>query len=198
VTPAPTILLASGSAIRAQILRSAGVRFAAMRPLVDEDVLKREAGTRNLSLEATALHLARGKALSVEAPGALVIGSDQILEFEGRAFDKPKSRAEATARLVDMQGAEHTLINATAIARDGAVVFEHLERPRLRMRALTEGEIGRYLERAGDEALLSVGAYQVEGLGAQLFERIEGDYFAVLGLSLLPLLAALRREGARL
>lgn len=191
----PPIILASGSAIRARILEGAGVPFRVVKPDVDEAAIKQ--ANVALDLEALAMRLAEAKALAANAPAdALVIGSDQILEFEGRAFDKPASMAEARARFLDMAGAPHTLINAVAVARGGEIVFRHLDRPKLFMRALGEAEIDRYLETAGPSILASVGAYQVESFGARLFDRIEGDYFAVLGLSLFPLLAFLRREEA--
>lgn len=195
------VVLASGSAIRARILKEAGLAFDIIRPDVNEAAIKRAGLAEGLDLEALAMRLAEEKARAVQAPaGALVIGADQILEFEGRPYDKPGSLAEARARLKEWRGKAHTLINAVAVAEadgdGGAVIFRHLDRPRLRMRALTDGEIDRYLQAAGPGILASVGAYQVEGLGARLFERIEGDYFAVLGLSLLPLLAFLRQAGA--
>ena len=187
------LILASGSAIRAKILRDAGVAFEARKPDVDEAAIKRR--MRGENLETIAQSLADAKALAIAAPGAFVLGSDQILEYRGKAYDKPGSRGEAAERLLALQGDEHTLINAVSIARDGAVVFRHLSRPRLVMRALTADEIDAYLKRAGDDVLSSVGAYQVEALGGQLFERIEGDYFSVLGLSLFPVLAFLRERG---
>jgi len=127
---------------------------------------------------------------------ALVIGADQVLEFNGRAYDKPKDMMAARRRLSEMQGAKHTLINAVAVARDGKVIWRGLDRPALFMRALTDAEINLYLKAAGPEILNSVGAYQFEKSGSRLFERIEGDHYAILGLSLLPLLALLRSENA--
>ncbi|MEE2690252.1 MAG: nucleoside triphosphate pyrophosphatase [Pseudomonadota bacterium] len=191
------IVLASGSAIRARILEAAGVPFRIVKPDVDEAVVKRDCAAAGLDLEATALRLAEEKALAADAPPeTLVIGSDQILEFEERPFDKPASLEEARARLLDLQGRVHTLINAVVVVRSGEIAFSHLDRPRLRMRAMTAAEVDRYLAASGPAVLASVGAYQVEALGARLFEAVEGDYFAVLGLSLFPLLAFLRREGA--
>lgn len=191
------IVLASGSAIRARILEAAGVPFRIVKPDVDEAAMKRDCAAAGLDLEATALRLAEQKALAADAPPeTLVIGSDQILEFEERPFDKPASLEEARARLLDLQGRVHTLINAVVVVRSGEIAFSHLDRPRLRMRALTAAEVDRYLAASGPAVLASVGAYQVEALGARLFEAVEGDYFAVLGLSLFPLLAFLRREGA--
>ncbi|MCA8896541.1 MAG: Maf family protein, partial [Amphiplicatus sp.] len=125
----PDLVLASGSAIRAAILKGAGLDFRVQKPAVDEDEIKREMAGEDL--EEIAMALAVRKALAVRAPGALVIGSDQIMEFEGRAFDKPKSMEEARDRLLDMQGKAHTLINAVAVAKDGAVIYRRLDRPKL-------------------------------------------------------------------
>ena len=197
MTDRPRIVLASGSAIRAAILREAGVPFEVMRPDVDEDAVKGEGKREGLDLEALAMRLAEAKCLDIAAKtNAIVIGSDQIMEFKGRDYDKPKSMAEARMRLVETQGAAHTLINAVAVARDGDVIWRNLDRPTLVMRKMTEAEIDAYLAACEPDVLKSVGAYQVEKLGGRLFERIEGDHFAVLGLSLFPLLDLLRREGA--
>jgi len=189
------LILASGSAIRARILTAAGIPFEIMRPGVDEDVLKREAAAAGQTIEETASLLADAKALDINAPGRVILGSDQILALGDRAFDKPQSSAEARERLKSLQGREHRLVNAVSIVQNRAVVFRHLETPRLFMRPMTDAEIDAYLDEAGDEILSSVGAYQVEALGSRLFDRIEGDYFAVLGLSLMPVLGYLRREG---
>ena len=191
----PDLVLASGSAIRAAILKGAGLDFRVQKPAVDEDEIKREMAGEDL--EEIAMALAVRKALAVPAPGALVIGSDQIMEFEGRAFDKPKSMEEARDRLLDMQGKAHTLINAVAVAKDGAIVYRRLDRPKLVMRAMTKMDIEAYLNAADEGVLASVGAYQIESLGAHLFEQIEGDHFAVLGLSLYPLLGFLAGQGVR-
>jgi len=196
MSAAPKIILASGSAIRADILCAAGVVFDIVRPAVDEDTIKIEARAKGLGLRAMAQGLAEAKALSVDAPGAVVIGADQIMTADGEGFDKPKTMEEAAARLSALQGKSHSLINAIAVARDGEIVFRNIDEPVLHLRSLTSGEIRRYLEEAGEGVLASVGAYQVEALGARLFERIEGDYFAVLGLSLYPLLGYLRAQGA--
>ena len=188
------LILASGSAIRAQILRGAGLSFEIRKPDVDEAQIKAEMAGEDP--QKIAMALAAAKARAVDSPGALVIGSDQILEFEDEIFDKPASRDEARARLLSLAGKTHSLINAVAVAEDGEIVFTHLDRPRLAMRDFSQEEIDAYLDRAGDGVLSSVGAYQVEGLGANLFERIDGDYFSVLGLSLFPLLGFLRQRGA--
>lgn len=192
----PRLVLASGSAIRARILDAAGVDFDIAAPDVDEGAIKRAALDEGLSLRATAQRLADAKALAIAADvGAIILGCDQMMAFEGRGLDKPRSIAEARARLALLQGRRHSLINAVSIARGGAVVFRHIEEPMLFMRTMTADEIDAYLDACSEDILASVGAYQVEALGTRLFERIEGDYFAVLGLSLFPVLGYLRREG---
>lgn len=191
------IILASGSAIRADILRNAGISFDVIKPGVDEDVIKERAAAESLDLEATAMALAEAKCMAVaKGTDDIVIASDQILEFNDRPFDKPKSMEEACARIREMAGQSHSLINAIAVARAGKISWRHIDRPRLYMREISDAEVETYLERAGPEILSSVGAYQVERLGARLFEKIEGDHYAVLGLSLYPLLAYLRKEKA--
>ncbi len=197
MTDHPKIILASGSAIRAEILRSAGVDFDVIKPGVDEDEIKASSAKNGMGLEEIAITLAEAKCMAVanESPD-IVIGSDQILEFQGLAFDKPKTMDDARDRLLKMRSATHTLINAIAVARRGEIIWRNLDRPHLTMRDFSETEIDAYLDAAGPDILFSVGAYQVEGHGARLFERIDGDYFAVLGMSLFPLLGVLRREGA--
>lgn len=194
---APNIILASGSAIRADILRSVGIPFNAVKPHVDEDQIKDQSYGKGLDLEETAMALAEAKCMAVASKTSdIVIGSDQILEFEGKPFDKPKSMDEAHARLAEMAGKTHTLINAIAVARNSKIQWRHIDRPALYMRDISENELDIYIKTAGPEILSSVGAYQVENLGARLFEKIDGDFYAVLGLSLYPLLAFLRKEGA--
>lgn len=196
MTIRPRVILASTSAIRRKILEGAGVAYEAMRPEADEDALKRDFLAQGYDGAALSVALARAKALSIAAPGALVIGADQIMEMDGALFDKPRSMREASERLERCAGRAHRLINAIAVARDGAAVFETTDSVTLHMRTMTRTEIKTYLAEAGEEVLASVGAYQVEALGARLFERIDGDYFAVLGLSLFPLLRFLRSQGA--
>ena len=197
MTSTPRIILASGSAIRREILTGADIPFEVMKPDVDEDVIKEGGRGEGLDLESLAMRLAEAKCMDIASKtNAIVIGSDQIMEFEGRAYDKPADMKAAKARLMETQGAPHTLINAIAVARDGEIVWRNLDRPTLVMRALSETEIDAYLDAASPDILHSVGAYQIEKLGSRLFERIEGDHFAVLGLSLYPLLNFLRREGA--
>ncbi len=191
------IILASGSAIRADIMHGAGIVFDIVKPDVDEAELKKDAAKTGLDPEQTAMMLAEAKCRDVAHQQAgIVIGSDQILEFRGRLYDKPQNLAAAKARLMEMRGAPHTLINAIAVARDGEIIWRHIDRPTLFLRALTEREIDEYLAASGEEILHSVGAYQIEKFGSRLFDRIEGDHYAVLGLSLFPLLELLRREKA--
>jgi septum formation protein len=192
----PRVILASTSAIRRKILCAAGIAHEAMRPGADEEALKQRFLREGLGAEALSRALARAKALSIAAPLALVIGADQIMEMDGEIFDKPRSMAEAGERLSRCAGKAHRLVNAVAVARDGAIVFENTDVVTLHMRAMARADIDDYLGAAGEDVLASVGAYQVEGLGARLFERIDGDYFTVLGLALFPLQRFLRREGA--
>jgi septum formation protein len=186
------LVLASTSATRAKMLRDAGLSFAVEQPAVDEAAVQRSM----TDAAAIAVTLAAEKALAVSRrrPADLVIGADQTLDC-GDVFTKPADRAAAAAQLARLAGREHRLHTAVAVARDDSVVWQHLATVALTVRALGTGEIERYLDRAGDAALASVGAYQVEGLGIQLFEAIDGDWFTILGLPLLPLLAYLRNEG---
>ena len=187
------LILASGSAIRAKILTDVGIDFDIIKPDVDEAIIKTRCTEDGLDLEKIATELADAKALAVDAPAnALVLGSDQIMEHRGVAYDKPRDLAEAADRLEILQGDVHTLINAVTIVQNGKVIFRNIDRPHLYMRSLTKDEINLYIDEAGPTILSSVGAYQVERLGARLFEKIEGDYFAVLGLSLFPVLKFLR------
>ncbi|MES1157270.1 MAG: Maf family nucleotide pyrophosphatase [Alphaproteobacteria bacterium] len=191
-----TLILASGSAIRRRVLEAAGLVFEVERPRVDEEAVKHGLRTEGLKPRDQADALAEVKALSVSnLRSGFVIGADQMLAIEGETMDKPHDRAEARAHLQRLRGRTHELICAAVVAREGAVLWRHIETPRLRMRDFSDAFLDDYLERGGDELLASVGAYQLEGLGAQLFERVEGDYFAVLGLPLLPLLSFLREHG---
>lgn len=175
------------------MLRNAGLCFETVAPHVDE-----RAATKGLTNPMEiARTLAARKALAVAEtmPNAVVIGADQTLDCHGRFFHKPQTREAAAAQLLLLAGHEHRLHSAVAICRHGRLDWQHLASVRLLMRPLTEADIAAYLDRAGDAVLSSVGAYQVEGLGIQLFERIDGDWFAILGLPLLPLLTYLRSAG---
>ncbi len=191
------VILASGSAIRAAILKHHEIAFSVIKPGADESVIKTQASASGMGLEETAMQLAEAKCMAVaKNQKGIVIGADQILEFRGEAYDKPVDMAEARARLSEMQGETHSLINATVAARDGEIVWRNLERPRLTIRSMTGAEIDAYFEEVGDGVLSSVGAYQVETpAGAGLFKRISGDWFTVQGIAIYPLLAELRRQG---
>jgi len=191
---APKIVLASKSAIRRQVLTAAGLDYATAGSDVDEAVIKNgfDGVPEDLAL---ALALEKARAVSKSYPGALVIGADQLLDCEGRLFDKPEDLTGAARNLAALQGREHRLVGAACVVEDGETVWTHVAVSRLKMRALSDAAIAAYLERAGEKVCESVGAYQLEGLGAALFEEIDGDYFAILGLALLPLLAFLRTRG---
>ena len=188
-------ILASGSQIRRQILTDAQVSFDVIKAGTDEDALK--ADNAHLSPADMALFLARAKAADVSAreAGALVLGADQTMELEGALLDKLSRRELAPDRLRAMRGKPHHLHAGLALCRDGETVWTHQQTSTLHVRDFSDAFLERYLQTAGDELTASVGAYAYEGVGAQLFDRVEGDFHAVLGLPLLPLLAALRQCG---
>ena len=188
------LVLASTSAVRARLLAAAGVPFRVRPSGFDEGPMKRELRAREQPATAAAAALAQAKAMAVAAaePAALVLGADQILSLDGAWFDKPADRAEAKAGLLRLAGRTHELESALVVMRGGEVLWHHAETARLTMRAFDAAFIEAYLDAAGADALTSVGAYQVEGVGVQLFDKIEGDFFAILGLPLVPLLGFLR------
>jgi len=193
-----TLVLASASRTRQSLLRNAGVVFESIPSTLDERAAEQpllEAGARPEDI-ALALAMAKAATVSATRSGDLVIGADQVLEFEAERLTKPADMEAARRMLLRLAGRTHFLHSALAAARGGEVVWQHVESARLVMRPLEPAAVGRYLAAVGDAALTSVGAYQIEGPGIALFERIKGDYFAVLGLPLLPLLAFLREEGA--
>ena len=191
------IVLASASETRRRMLASAGIMVECVPPRLDEAAIKRQAMALGLDAAAIAERLAEAKALAGTAcrPASLVIGADQVLECDGRLFDKPSDRRGAAATLHVLRGRTHHLISAVAVAMDGAVRWRCVDRAVLTMRSFSDDFLDRYLNMAGDGALASVGAYQLEGPGVQLFSRVEGDFFTVLGMPLLPLLAHLRDQG---
>lgn len=189
------LILASGSAARRQMLEAAGLAFEVDAPRVDEEAAKASLRAAGLEPRDQADALAELKALSVSRTRPdFVIGADQMLAIGGEVFDKPKDTNEARQHLSRLRGQTHELITAAVVAREGAIIWRHIDTPKLRMRAFSDAFLDDYMARAGEHVLRSVGAYQLEGLGAQLFERVEGDYFSVLGLPLLPLLAFLREH----
>lgn len=179
------------------MLRDAGVEIVIERPRVDEEAVKASLRAEGAPPRAQVDALAEVKALSVSRmrPG-LVIGADQMLVLGERVFDKPADRDEARAQLQALSGQTHLLMNAAVVALEGAIIWRQITTPRLRMRPLSDGFIERYLDEVSDDAFTSVGAYKLEGLGGQLFEDVSGDFFSILGLPLLPLLAFLRERGA--
>lgn len=193
------LVLASGSSVRQSMLKGAGLNFQVQTADIDERGLEAELG--DLSPEALAQELAIAKAQAVSAvvsqtnPNILVIGADQVLEHDGVLLHKAANSQEADEKLKRLQASTHHLIAATALVRDGQTLWSGSDRASLTMRALSDKERAAYLDRAGDAVTQSVGAYRLEELGSALFERIEGDYFTILGLPLLPLLSALRTHG---
>jgi septum formation protein len=195
---AERLILASASTARAKLLRAAGVTFAIEPAAIDEDALKQEARREDGSAIECASTLASAKACAVShrAPGALVIGADQLLTCGNEWFDKPRDLAEARTHLLTLRGRSHVLATAACIAQGGEAVWQAASEPELTMRAFSDDFLDAYLASEGESLLASVGAYRLEGPGVQLFERIGGDHFAILGLPLIELLAFLRERGA--
>lgn len=191
------LILASGSAVRARLLREAGVNFSVQPAIVDESALKSTLYQQGLPLKDFALALAQAKALNVSAQvsDALVLGCDQTLICGARLFDKPHDLTEARETLTLLRGKDHQLISAVVLAHRGQSVWHYVESAELTMRDFSDAFLANYLEREGDEIVHAVGCYQLEGLGAQLFSAVKGDYFSVLGLPLIAVLEALRERG---
>jgi septum formation protein len=189
------LILASQSLARQALLANAGIAFEAIPAELDERAIQL-ASALSAPGEIAAL-LARDKALSVSAkhPDRLVVGADQTLILGERLFSKPAGRVQAAAQLRALAGQSHELHSAAAVARDGEILFEDVSIARMTMRSLDDAAISAYLDAAGETVTTSVGAYQLEGLGVHLFERIEGDHFTILGLPLLSLLKFLRSQG---
>lgn len=188
------LILASQSRVRQMLLSNAGIAFEAVPADIDERAVQQASG---LSAPGDiARLLARAKALSVSSrqPGRFVVGADQTLALGTRLFSKPAGRAQAAEQLRALAGRSHELHAAVAVARDSKILFEQATLARMTMRQLADAEIEAYLTEVGEAVTTSVGAYQLEGLGVHLFERIEGDHFTILGLPLLQLLAFLRGE----
>lgn len=191
------LVLASTSPTRVRMLRSCGLAFSQVAPAVDEDAVKTACRDAELNGERTAERLAEAKALAVSTrvAGALVIGADQLLVAGDRWFDKPATVERARETLQALRGCRHRLISGVAVARDGAVLWTHVAVAELEMRCYSDAFIEWYLATAGASVLDVVGACRLEGLGAQLFATIDGDYYTILGLPLLPLLGYLRQLG---
>jgi septum formation protein len=190
----PALVLASASTARRAVLDAAGLRFTAMPAAVDEEAIKESARAEGLSPTDAALLLAEAKARRVQGrvPGALVVGSDQVLVCEDRWFDKPADMAAARTHLQTLRGETHILVTALVAWRDGARIWQHVATPRLTMRRFSDHFLDAYLAAEGEAVLSSVGAYRLEALGPHLFDRIEGEHSAILGLPLMALLGFLR------
>lgn len=193
LAPQP-LVLASRSDIRGKILAAAGLRFEIRPSQIDERAVEAKSGAADSA--AVARHLARAKADVVAAslPGRLVLGADQTLARGAKRFGKPADRAEAANQLRALRGRTHELHSALALVRDKEAVFTCVDTARLTMRDFSDRFLNNYLDMAGDAAMNSVGSYQLEGIGIHLFERVEGDYFTILGLPLLPLLNFMRQS----
>jgi septum formation protein len=191
------MILASASQTRAKLLREAGVTFEIVPARVDEDALKQSLLAEKASHRDIADALAELKALRVSASktGALVLGADQVLSFDGALISKCESLVEARELLLRLRGKTHDLISAMVLAKNGAAIWRHVEKATLTMREFSDAFLDDYLAQEGEGLLSGVGCYRLEGRGAQLFSRVNGDHSAILGLPLIPLLSALREQG---
>jgi septum formation protein len=188
------LVLASRSDVRGKILAAAGLRFEIRPSAIDERQIEAQAGMNDPA--SVARHLAHAKASAVAngLPGRTVLGADQTLARGVKRFTKPTDRKVASVQLRDLRGRTHELHSALALVRDGSLLFSCVDTARLTMRNFSDRYLEDYLDMAGDAALKSVGGYQLEGIGIHLFERVEGDYFTILGLPLMLLLAYLRQN----
>lgn len=188
------LILASQSRARQALLANAGIDFEAVPAEIDERAMQQASGLSAPDDIAALLAREKARLVSVRQPGQFVIGADQTLALGKQLFSKPAGRAQAAEQLRALAGRGHELHSAVAVACEGRILFEAAAIARMTMRQLTEAEIEAYVSAAGEVVTSSVGAYQLEGLGVHLFERIEGDHFTILGLPLLQLLAFLRSE----
>ncbi len=193
----PAIILASASTARRAVLEAAGLRFEPRAAAIDEAGVKASARAEGMSAVETAILLAEMKAERVarHAPAALVIGCDQLLVCDGEWFDKPVDVAEARAQLRRLRGRTHELVTAVVCLRDGERIWHHVARPRLTMRGFSEAFLEAYLDVEARHVMSTVGAYRLEAVGAQLFDAVEGEQAAILGMPLLPLLGFFRQHG---
>ena len=189
------LVLASSSEIRRAMLEAAGIPVEAVPAKLDERAIEAQSSTIEPGPVAALLAREKARHVAAKLPGRVILGADQILALNGRRFSKPTSRAVAREQLLALCGRTHLLHSAAALVRDGTVLFEAIECPRLTMRAFSPAFLESYLDLAGAAVSASVGGYQVEGPGIQLFEHIEGDHFSILGLPLQSLLAFFRRQG---
>ncbi|SHJ01199.1 septum formation protein [Roseomonas rosea] len=193
----PALILASASSARKSVLEAAGLRFQAMAAAVDEASIKESAMAEGFPASDAAILLAEAKARRIAArhPEALVIGCDQILTLGDRWFDKPESPAEARTHLQALRGQTHHLVTAVLLWRNGQRIWQHVATPRLTMRPFSDAFLDAYLALEGETVTTTVGAYRLEGPGIHLFDRVDGEHAAILGLPLLPLLGFLRQHG---
>ena len=191
----PGLVLASGSAARRALLKAAGLRFTVQPAAVDEAAIKRAMRAQGADPAAVASHLADEKARQVAEPRAMVIGADQLLVCDDAWFDKPDDRLAARAHLLRLRGRRHELVTAVTVWRAGVRLWHHVARPGLVMRSFSDTFLEAYLAAEGDAVLGCVGAYRLEGLGLHLFEAVEGEQAAILGLPMLALLRFLREAG---
>jgi septum formation protein len=191
------LILASSSKSRAGLLTQAGIDFIQVPSSVDEEPVKTAMAANRATAAQCAIRLAEMKATSISTnyPEAYVIGCDQMLDCAGQWFDKPTSTAAARAQLQNLRGKSHALFNGMVVVRAGQAIWHYTNHAELEMRAFSDGFLDAYLANVGDDVLWSVGGYQLEGAGAQLFTSIKGDFFSILGLPLLPLLGFLREHG---
>lgn len=192
------IVLASASPYRRKMLEQAGLDVAFARPDIDERAVEAALGDAGTTPDDLALVLAEAKAMDVAVrdPGALVIGCDQTLSIDGEVLHKPEDMEAARRRLLRLSGKTHQLNTAVVLVRGDETLWRHVDVVSMTMRRLDPAFVGRHLAEVGDKALTSVGAYQIEGAGIQLFEAVDGDFFSIVGLPLLPLLSKLRELGA--
>jgi septum formation protein len=193
LSPQP-LVLASKSEVRGKMLAAAGLRIEIRPAPIDERAAEAKAGTTDAAAIARYLARAKADAVAPDVPGYLVLGADQTLARGRARFSKPADRAEALEQLRSLRGRPHELHSALALVRDGKLIFDCVDSARLTMRNVSDRFLEDYLDMAGDTALASVGGYQLEGIGIHLFERVEGDYFTILGLPLLLLLSFLRQN----
>jgi septum formation protein len=192
--PQPPIL-ASQSAVRRNLLEAAALAVETIPASIDERAIEAKAGRQTPDAVALLLACEKAKAVAAKYPGRIVIGADQTLALGHERFSKPVDRAAAAGQLRCLRGKTHILSSAVAVARDVSMLFSHVGQAHLTMRDFSDAWLERYLDVAGEAVCASVGAYQLEGPGVHLFEKIDGDYFTILGLPLLPLLAFLRHGG---
>ena len=201
--PLPALILASASSIRLTLLQAAGLTVTARPADIDENAVKRTARAEGASPSRTAQLLADLKASHIPNPdasrtNAIIIGADQLLVCEGQWFDKPADMAAARSHLLALRGRPHVLHTAISLHHRGRTIWQHVAQPRLTMRDFSDAMLDAYLALEGAHLLSSVGAYRLEGPGMQLFDAVEGEHAAILGLPMLPLLDFLRRHGVLL